>query len=291
MKTIGDFLSDWKHIVLVLGLLLIAAFVGAFVPADRWDKLATGISHFLENPQAAVATATTLGSIAAAFWAAFRHQPAPALPVPVRVVQSPPPLPVRVDAPAATDSTPTNPVGTRRDGFARIDSMFVVGVTAFVFNIVIELVHWLQAHVMLLVLVAIGVSVSGCGASALSQHASGVAITMIAVAGAEDAYLADLDASEHGCSDEACVTAARASHAPAEAAIELTRTAVLSWRDAVEVALAASDETSDLLAALSLAAARVLARWAEVATALEPLGIHLPFLPPLIATLVPGGAS
>jgi len=75
MRTVASWLDDWKHIVLVLGLAVCAATVGVFVPDARWEKLGHALERFLSNPAAAVSTATTLGMVAAAFWAAWKRRP------------------------------------------------------------------------------------------------------------------------------------------------------------------------------------------------------------------------
>lgn len=133
-------------------------------------------------------------------------------------------------------------------------------------------------------LMALGLA--GCGASALSQHAAGTTVAIVAVRGAEDVYLAHLTAAEDTCHDEACVHQARAEHAPAEAALDAFRAAVLAWRDAVEVALHA-EQTDDVIGALATAAARVFARWHDLVEAMRPLGVNLPTFPAWLTALAP----
>lgn len=132
-------------------------------------------------------------------------------------------------------------------------------------------------------LVAASVWLSGCGASALRGHATATVIATIAVASAEDVYLAHLDAAQSECLDEDCIDAARMSHRPAESAIALARVAVRTYRDAVEIA-AEADETQDVIAALVTAALRLVARWAEVVAVMATLGVDVPALP------FPGGS-
>ena len=138
-------------------------------------------------------------------------------------------------------------------------------------------------------LLALGLS--GCGASALQMHGSGVAIAMLGVRGAEDAADAERRVTEDACQTEACLTAAVTARRPVVAAIDVTRAAVLAWRDAVAIAIDADAHGPDVLAALEVAVARVLARWADLAAALSTVGKRLPTLPPSIAALVPSGGA
>jgi hypothetical protein len=124
----------------------------------------------------------------------------------------------------------------------------------------------------------------GCGASALRAHGTAAFIATRVVATADDVYLAHLDATQAACRDEACVEAARESHRPAEAALELTRVAVRSYVDAVEIANNA-EESGDIITALIDAAMRVIRRYAEVVAAMAGFGVELPELP------IGGGAS
>lgn len=125
--------------------------------------------------------------------------------------------------------------------------------------------------------------VSGCGASALQQHGGGVAITMLALRGVNDAADAEREATEHACADEPCVRAVIEARRPVVAALAVTRTAVLAWRDAVQIALDADTQAPDVVQALIFAAARVLERWRDLASALAVVGITVPTLPPSVA--------
>lgn len=80
MRTALTWLDDWKHVVLVLGLAVCAATMGVFIPDERWAKLGHALEVFLSNPAAAVSTATTVGMVVAAFWAAWKRVPQPAAP-------------------------------------------------------------------------------------------------------------------------------------------------------------------------------------------------------------------
>lgn len=127
------------------------------------------------------------------------------------------------------------------------------------------------------ILVGAALLASGCAASAVQLHAEGAAIATVAIEGAQETYLAALDARQATCSDEACIAANRAEMRPAETALDVADAAVRAWRDAVEVALVAH-ESDALLSALMTAGLRVLARWADARTIAAPLGFDLPAL-------------
>lgn len=143
----------------------------------------------------------------------------------------------------------------------------------------------IQSIVTAVFLALVLIFVHGCGAGALAQHARGSVVAMVAVQLAADADLAALDAQEGACSDEACVHAVAAAHAPAEAALDLARTSVLLWRDAIVVANQAGD-SPDLIVALVALAVRVMARWGEVVAALAGIGLEVPALPASVTGLV-----
>lgn len=133
----------------------------------------------------------------------------------------------------------------------------------------------------------------GCGASALQQHASGTVIAMTALRGADDALVADEAHAVGLCTDAACIDHARTAHQPFAVALDAFRVAVLAWRDAVMVALTASGPSADAMAALETAAARVVARWADVVAVAREDGVTLPSLPSSVLALVSsvGGVS
>lgn len=80
MKAFSDWLSSWQHVVLVLGLLVIALLAAVFVPGSTWDKLEHLVHVVLSNPAAAIGAASTLGSIVAAFRWAYQRDPKAAPP-------------------------------------------------------------------------------------------------------------------------------------------------------------------------------------------------------------------
>lgn len=258
--------SPWPFVVAFAVALLVAlaAFaVLVFAPSAQVDhalgKIDDGVHVVLADPQGFVATVLALAGIVVSLISGGRALLHTA-PAGTAIVPAPTP--------------PASPPPSRTAGSTSWSAMLFV-VLAALFG---------AAGCALLL--------PGCGASALSQHAAGTTVAIVAVRGADDAYLAHLQAAEDTCHDEACVHQARAEHAPAEAALDATRVAVLAWRDAVQVATDA-EQSSDVLAALATAAARVLARWADLVAALHPLGVDLPTLPAALTALAPvtGGAS
>lgn len=180
---------------------------------------------------------------------------------------------------------PPQRIPPSREGSASIGALDVVLALASIGALAWSVLRaWAPAA-----LLALGLS--GCGASALQMHGSGVAIAMLGVRGAEDAADAERRVTEDACQTEACLTAAVTARRPVVTAIDVTRTAVLAWRDAVAIAIDADAHAPDVLAALEVAVARVLARWADLAAALSTVGVRLPTLPASIAALVPPGGA
>jgi hypothetical protein len=120
--------------------------------------------------------------------------------------------------------------------------------------------------------------VTGCGASAIRLHAEGVAISTVAIEGAQGQYLAELDRQMGACADEACVTSVRSSLRPLETALDTADTAVRAWRDAIEIALLAETESPALLDTLLVVGLRFLARWGDARTIGSGHGFDLPAL-------------
>lgn len=139
-KKMSDFLNDWKHIVLVLGLAFVTAVIAIFVPDARWEHLGNSLAHFLSDPTAAAETATAIGTVLSAFWAAFVRVP-PRAPTPVPVAAASDPAAPAALEPAALEPDDTVPSGPRRskEGSSSVDLMFGVTVIAFVYNLVCEL--------------------------------------------------------------------------------------------------------------------------------------------------------
>jgi len=258
--------SPWPAAIVAIVALVcsvIAFGILVLAPSTQVDhaigKIGGAVLVVLDDPQGFVATVLALAGIVVSLISGGRA-----------LLHTAPPGTVVVPSIAPPPSAPPS----RRDGSSSLSALaFVLLAAAF----------GLAGCALLL---------PGCGASALSQHAAGTTVAIVAVRGADDAYLAHLQAAEDTCHDEACVHQARAEHAPAEAALESTRVAVLAWRDAVQVATDA-EQSSDVLGALATAAARVLARWADLAAALHAIGYELPTLPASLTALAPvlGGAS
>ena len=127
------------------------------------------------------------------------------------------------------------------------------------------------------------VLVSGCGASSLQIASTTAVVAMHLESAAQTAYLAHLDANLGECDgDAACQAAVNAAHAPAEAAIDLARTAILAYADGVALALAA-DTGEDMVAAVVRLGLALYERWQVVVAAMASVGVTVPMLP--------GGAS
>jgi hypothetical protein len=119
---------------------------------------------------------------------------------------------------------------------------------------------------------------SGCGASALVQHARASSAASVAVVGAHDVIVATCQRAIDACGDVACVDEVHARCATAGSARDLTSEAVGAYADAIEIASIAGGEDPGVLATLGRAAGLALERWTTVAVALAPLGVELPSL-------------
>jgi hypothetical protein len=121
-------------------------------------------------------------------------------------------------------------------------------------------------------------ALSGCGASALRDHARAASAASVAVVGAHEVILATCGRELEACADVACVDQVHERCAIAGSARDLTSEAVGGYADAIEIAAIAGGDDPGVLATLASAAALALARWATVAAALAPLGAELPSL-------------
>lgn len=129
---------------------------------------------------------------------------------------------------------------------------------------------------VLALLVALGAS--GCGASALRQHATIATVASVAVASAAPAVPVACDAALTGCHGEpACVTETAERCRVAARATDGLVAAVRGYVDAVEVASYA-DEGS-VLPALLAAWGGLVRLWPTVVAVLAAIGVTVPALP------------
>jgi hypothetical protein len=125
---------------------------------------------------------------------------------------------------------------------------------------------------------AVATLLSGCGASALRDHARAASVASVAVVSAHDVIVATCGRELESCADVACVDQVHERCAIAGSARDLTSEAVGGYADAIEIAALAGGDDPGVLATLASAAALALARWATVTAALAPLGVELPSL-------------
>jgi hypothetical protein len=139
-----------------------------------------------------------------------------------------------------------------------------------------------------LVLVAC-LGASGCGASALRQHATIASVSSAALAAAAPLVPAACDAALTAChGSEGCVTPTADRCRIAAASVEVAVASVRGYADAIEVASLADE--GEVMPALLSALGGVTRLWAELVAALASLDVELPALPALASALL-GGAS
>jgi hypothetical protein len=130
---------------------------------------------------------------------------------------------------------------------------------------------------------------SGCGASALRQHATIASVSSAALAAAAPMVPAACDAALTAChGSEGCVMPTAERCRIAAASVEVAVASVRGYADAIEVASMADE--GEVMPALLSALGGVTRLWAALVAALLSLGVELPALPALAATLL-GGAS
>jgi hypothetical protein len=130
---------------------------------------------------------------------------------------------------------------------------------------------------------------SGCGASALRQHATIASVSSAALAAAAPLVPAACDAALTAChGSEGCVTPTAERCRIAAASVEVAVASVRGYADAIEVASLADE--GEVMPALLSALGGVTRLWAALVAALTSLGVELPALPALAASLL-GGAS
>lgn len=130
---------------------------------------------------------------------------------------------------------------------------------------------------------------SGCGASALRQHATIASVSSAALAAAAPLVPAACDAALTAChGSEGCVVPTAERCRIAAASVEVTVASVRGYADAIEVASMADE--GEVMPALLSALGGVTRLWAALVAALASLDVELPALPALAASLL-GGAS
>jgi hypothetical protein len=72
----------WQHVVLVLGLAVVALLGAVLIPEHTYDKIGSGLALAVADPVGALGAVAVLGGIAGALVAAYRralHTPAPSV--------------------------------------------------------------------------------------------------------------------------------------------------------------------------------------------------------------------
>lgn len=124
-------------------------------------------------------------------------------------------------------------------------------------------------------LAALALSLDGCGASALQQHARSCAAASVVVAGAHESIVAACGRQLAECQDEPCVDRVEASCRDAGVARDLAAESVAGYADAVSVVHLAGDDPDAVLVLVS-AWQLLVERWAATVRAAGPLGAQLP---------------
>jgi hypothetical protein len=138
-----------------------------------------------------------------------------------------------------------------------------------------------EAAVLALVLAAIAWLASGCGASALRQHATAARLTMVALDTAGDAIVEGTQAAVDACpapgdpARPACIEQVSEVSRAAAASRDALIAPAHAWRDAI-LAAAADPDSPDVMAALTAAASAIARHWASFAGALSALGVDVP---------------
>jgi hypothetical protein len=72
----------WQHVVLILGLAVIALLGAVLIPEHAYDKIGSGLAIAVADPIGAVGAVAVLGSIVGGLVAAYRralHTPPPSI--------------------------------------------------------------------------------------------------------------------------------------------------------------------------------------------------------------------
>lgn len=241
MKAITDWLSKSQHTLLVLGLASLAVIAGIEVPDSRWTKLGGVLEHIATDPAGAIMMAGVIGSVAAAFRAAWQRDPARATPPP-----------------------PSSSTG----GFAALDALYFIAAVAGVAFAVLAL-HGCGASA--LQQSAVGVTVALRAEEAVSAAVvADLDRRMDACPAATPTDSADVIAAHNTCVDRE--RASVADLTDALSAIELSIRAV-----GAGIATAAEVDAGQAIPTVLLDTLReVLALWDRVEVALRAHGIDVP---------------
>lgn len=136
------------------------------------------------------------------------------------------------------------------------------------------------------VALVLGLLLPGCGASALSTHAS-IAVGLEASLGVSRGLIAPAcDVALTAChGDQACIDGVAHDCRSAVAAWEVTHAAVLGYVEALQAASLAADEGA-VLDALAMVLATTARTWAATVAALATVGVTLPRIPDAAAPLL-----
>ncbi|MDQ3171497.1 MAG: hypothetical protein M3Q55_15290 [Acidobacteriota bacterium] len=137
---------------------------------------------------------------------------------------------------------------------------------------------------VIVMLAALAAHCSGCG-GALQTSARALAITTVAVDGAEEATMGYAGIEFASCTVPTCPADVERRFAPATVASASLRAALVTWDSSNAIALQAGADDG-VMQALLVAAARVVARWDSLVAALRQIGYELPPLPPMVRSLV-----
>lgn len=135
------------------------------------------------------------------------------------------------------------------------------------------------------VALVLGLLLPGCGASALSTHAS-IAVSMEAGLGVSRGLIAPAcDVALTAChGDQACIDGTARDCRSAVAAWDVTHAAVIGYVEALQAASLADEGA--VLDALAMVLATTARTWAATAAALATVGVALPSIPDAAAPLL-----
>lgn len=171
------------------------------------------------------------------------------------------------------------PPRTGREGFADPEALAWIVLWALATTVAFA------RFVAPVLVVALVLSGSGCGAGALQAHAraSSWLITGIEVADA----IADTGAEVaiEGCETPDCIAHVEEATVAIDAGIASARVPLLGYVEGVRLALAGGEDV-DVLLGLAGVLARCLEAWNELAPLFAPLGLELPPIPESLVRLV-----
>jgi len=141
---------------------------------------------------------------------------------------------------------------------------------------------------LLLLAAVLAVGLMGCGASAIRLHARALTVATVAIEGVDRGVEAYARAEVDACVTVECVDVAERAMITrleaADVAVESTRAAILTWAEGLRLAVIAGED-GDVMAALLVAAARLIAEWQRLSTVLGSIGLSVPPLPNLVLSL------